>query len=424
MHLLLKERSIQGSSRVGIETVGQMVASTHPNINININSENTPTTVAQLVGDKRYELSNHLGNVLEVVSDRKLAEETAPGSQVVDYYSADVLSQSDYYPFGMQLAGRVDQGTNDYRYGFSGMEKDDEISGNNNSYDFGARLYNPRVGRWSKLDPKAATYPGHSPYCYVANSPMMFSDFNGEYIILVNGKVSKDTERGDVSYWSSKFVQRITKAFDDKHHDFYDGDKAKLPQARYDDGYKQAKADFEKIIGSLERDENGKIIESVNLVSHSRGGNWSAGFQDAWNELVSDEKYSEQFADGNGQIDLNLMLAPHQSGYIEVQESSTKVVTITHDYDPASDGAVSSEGKGVVINLETDNNHQAWEIMDTHTIDGFHFEAEKVGEYYLKFKEIGFDNVTQDMLNDFKKAVEDASKYLWDRDKGVYSNDN
>ncbi len=31
-----------------------------------------------------------------------------------------------------------------YRYGFNGMEKDDEISGSGNSYDFGARTYDPR----------------------------------------------------------------------------------------------------------------------------------------------------------------------------------------------------------------------------------------------------------------------------------------
>ena len=137
----------------------------------------------QLVGDKRYELSNHLGNVLEVVSDRKLAQETAPGSQVVDYYSADVLSQSDYYPFGMQLAGRVDQGTNDYRYGFNGMEKDDEIKGTNNSYDFGARMYDPRIGRWLKTDLYEPATPELSPYRFAANNPIKYSDGDGNFEI-------------------------------------------------------------------------------------------------------------------------------------------------------------------------------------------------------------------------------------------------
>jgi glutamyl-tRNA(Gln) amidotransferase subunit D len=33
-----------------------------------------------------------------------------------------------------------------YRYGFNNMEKDDELKGSGNSYDFGARIYDPRVG--------------------------------------------------------------------------------------------------------------------------------------------------------------------------------------------------------------------------------------------------------------------------------------
>jgi hypothetical protein len=39
-----------------------------------------------------------------------------------------ILSFSDYYPFGMQMVGR-NGSTNSYRYGFNGMEKDDEVRG-------------------------------------------------------------------------------------------------------------------------------------------------------------------------------------------------------------------------------------------------------------------------------------------------------
>ncbi|MBT7995439.1 MAG: hypothetical protein HN691_11230 [Bacteroidetes bacterium] len=35
-----------------------------------------------------------------------------------------------------------------YRYSFQGMEKDDDLKSNSNSYDFGARIYDPRSGRW------------------------------------------------------------------------------------------------------------------------------------------------------------------------------------------------------------------------------------------------------------------------------------
>ncbi len=36
----------------------------------------------------------------------------------------------------------------DYRYGFNGMEMDNEKNGNGNTMDFGARIYDSRLGRW------------------------------------------------------------------------------------------------------------------------------------------------------------------------------------------------------------------------------------------------------------------------------------
>jgi RHS repeat-associated protein len=72
------------------------------------------------------------------------------------------------------------ESSNEYRYGFNGMEKDDEVSGEGNSYDFGARLYNPRVGRWLSIDPFASKYADISPYVFVANNPIIFIDPDGK----------------------------------------------------------------------------------------------------------------------------------------------------------------------------------------------------------------------------------------------------
>ena len=50
-------------------------------------------------------------------------------------------------------------GTGKYRYGFNGMEKDDNLKGTGNSYDFGARIYDSRLGRWLAVDPSHDMYP-------------------------------------------------------------------------------------------------------------------------------------------------------------------------------------------------------------------------------------------------------------------------
>lgn len=69
------------------------------------------------------------------------------------------------------------------------MEKDDEIKSAGNSYDFGARIYNPRVGRWLAVDVMATKYPEIAPYVFVANSPLIYIDPDGKKIMvtLANG---------------------------------------------------------------------------------------------------------------------------------------------------------------------------------------------------------------------------------------------
>jgi hypothetical protein len=70
------------------------------------------------LGAKQYELSNHLGNVLAMVTDNIYLNATSIWSKVV--------SVTDYYPFGLSMSGRSSFQSEDYRYGFNGKEKDSE----------------------------------------------------------------------------------------------------------------------------------------------------------------------------------------------------------------------------------------------------------------------------------------------------------
>ncbi len=93
----------------------------------------------------------------------------------------------DYYPFGMVMPGRQFQSGNGYRYGFNGMEKDDEIKGQANSLDFGARLYDPRIVRWSSLDHYSNLYESISPYVFALNNPIKFLDADGNVVVDEKG---------------------------------------------------------------------------------------------------------------------------------------------------------------------------------------------------------------------------------------------
>jgi len=83
----------------------------------------------------------------------------------------------------MQITERTGS-SNDYRYGYSGMEKDDEVKGDGNSYDFGARMYDTRTGRWWSLDEKAGKYVSISPYVFCLDSPLLFKDPDGKDVVL------------------------------------------------------------------------------------------------------------------------------------------------------------------------------------------------------------------------------------------------
>ena len=103
-------------------------------------------------------------------------------------FGVPLLSSTDYYPFGFQMPGRVYEGDG-YRYGFNSMEKDDELKGSGNSYDFGARIYDPRVGRWLAVDANRDASMGVTPYHFVLNSPIRLLDSDGNIQRDCNGQI-------------------------------------------------------------------------------------------------------------------------------------------------------------------------------------------------------------------------------------------
>ncbi len=68
-----------------------------------------------------------------------------------------------------------------YRYLYGGMERLDEITGvGGGSYNFGARIYDSRLGRFLSIDPLFFIYPDISPFAYCNNNPIMYKEVDGE----------------------------------------------------------------------------------------------------------------------------------------------------------------------------------------------------------------------------------------------------
>jgi RHS repeat-associated protein len=168
-HLTQNEVHLYGSSRLGIDEINRDVQKIGKADYLN--KLNTFVT-----GNVRYEMSNHLGNVLVTVSDKKIGvDENADG--IIDYYNADVISATDYAPFGMGLVGRKFgvQG----RYGFNGKENDNEVKGEGNQQDYGMRIYDTRLGRFLSVDPITKKYPELTPYQFASNTPIAKVDIDG-----------------------------------------------------------------------------------------------------------------------------------------------------------------------------------------------------------------------------------------------------
>ncbi|MBK7682343.1 MAG: hypothetical protein IPJ26_07665 [Bacteroidetes bacterium] len=78
-----------------------------------------------------------------------------------------------------------------YRFAFNGKEKDDEVKGVGNSLDFGARIYDSRLGRWLSVDPLQMKYPSLSPYNFVSNNPLLLIDKDGREIFIYSSNVEQ-----------------------------------------------------------------------------------------------------------------------------------------------------------------------------------------------------------------------------------------
>lgn len=79
----------------------------------------------------------------------------------------------------MELVGRKFRANGSYRYGYNGKEQDSETYGEGNIYDYGFRIYNPRIGKFLSVDPLAKSYPWNSTYAYAENDVIRCIDLDG-----------------------------------------------------------------------------------------------------------------------------------------------------------------------------------------------------------------------------------------------------
>ncbi len=197
--LSINDWKLYGSSRLGNMEVDSVLASreftasfvNHQFNNINY-SQNVVTFATQNLtdmvfiqvhGSRQYELSNHLGNVLTTIQDRKLAKNSG---SVVDYFQPYIVTVSDYYAFGSVMSKRSFSIKKTYDYGFNNQEKDYEIG---EYYSFEYRIHDSRIGRFLSVDPISGEYPWNSTYAFAENCPIQGIDLEGLEFLPANSSM-------------------------------------------------------------------------------------------------------------------------------------------------------------------------------------------------------------------------------------------
>ncbi len=136
-----------------------------------------------------YFLKDHLGNNRVVFAD------------TLGNGSLAIIQEASYYPFGLAFTG-IDLKTERNKYLYNGKEL--QTDGDLGLYDYGARFYDPQIGRWHRPDPKAEVNRKWSPYRYAYDNPLRFIDPDG---MLEDWYINEVT--GDLEYHKNDHEDKI-----------------------------------------------------------------------------------------------------------------------------------------------------------------------------------------------------------------------
>ena len=247
-----------------------------------------------------YYVEDHLGN-----------------KRIVQDEQGKVETSYNYYPFGIIFDHWAELYAKSKQQPFKFNGKELYTMFDFYAYDFGARLYNPLIGRWLGIDPQCEKYYNWSPYAFCADNPINIIDPNGEELflagsfdqrmemlkvlqmltndnLLMNRKTGKVTLSGKPR-WDKRDknlavgTALIRDIINDKHTltiRVWDGDNMEIPISSHDVKQKGVGSDALISFNPKRRtslgvaEENGNCEEFVNLPRFALGHELVHGIRD------------------------------------------------------------------------------------------------------------------------------------------------
>jgi RHS repeat-associated protein len=156
-----------------------------PGTGATLSTNSLPVTTADILGNLTYNgaVMPKNGYIMVWVANTTANWDVFFDNLVVKHYNSPIQEETHYYPFGLAMtaiSSRTIKLNNKVEFG--GKEKQEKEFADGSGlelYDFGARMLDPQIGRWSCVDPLASDAPNWTPYRAFFDNPVSFVDPTG-----------------------------------------------------------------------------------------------------------------------------------------------------------------------------------------------------------------------------------------------------